>query len=100
MTRFDRGRQAGLNESHERTGIQGPPEPPILTTPRRAAWSAASVVAIVTVLFMAFYGINTQRTREGGTGTAGVTAARPTTDQPTVSAPQHSPSPVETTGQQ
>lgn len=81
MTKFDRGRRPDMND--ERNGIQaGRPEPPMLTTPRRAAWSAAAMLAIVAVLFAVLYSITTQ----------------PPT-QRSVSGPQQSPGAAETTGQ-
>ena len=86
MTKFDPGRRTDLNGSDERSGIQaGRPEPPMLTTPRRAAWSAAAMFAVVAVLFAVLYSINTQRMREGTPQSA--------------SGPQQPPSAAETTGQ-
>jgi hypothetical protein len=50
------------------------------TTPRQALWSAITAVAVVIVLFVVFYGINSQR--DEGTATtakAPATTAAPTT---------------------
>jgi hypothetical protein len=84
MTKFDRGRRTNMNEGNERDGIQaGRPEPPVLlTTPRRAAWSAAAMLAVVAALFAVAYSINTQ----------------PSTPR-SASGPQQSPGAAETTGQ-
>ena len=35
----------------------GPPEPPRLTTPHQALWSGVGMLAIVAIMFMAFYGL-------------------------------------------
>jgi len=84
MTGFDRDRRVELQQGDRTAGIQSAPsEPPMLTTPRRALLSAASMLAIVAIMFVAFYGINAQRTHDRGPASAAIS----------------SPSPDQTTGQ-
>jgi hypothetical protein len=83
MTAFDQNRRSDPQRRGEpAAGQAGPGESPQLATPRRAMWSAASLLAIVAMMFAAFYSINAQRTHEGGTSAAVTT-----------------PAPKETTGQ-
>jgi hypothetical protein len=78
MTGFDRNPRAQSPEHDKSERIQGgPPEPPVLTTPRRALWSAASMLAIVTVMFAMFYGINAQRTQDKAPASTAITTSSP-----------------------
>ena len=78
MTASERARPTGLPRCDETAGIQaGRPQPPALTTPRRAIWSGACLLAIVGVMFAAFYGINAQRTQAIGTSAAAITTFAP-----------------------
>src|SRR5262245_47509604 len=78
MTGFDHDRRAELRERDRMAGLAaGPPEPPMLTTPRRAIWSAASMLAIVVVMFVVFYGINAQRTHQTAPASAAITTSGP-----------------------
>jgi|SoiMethySBSTD1v2_1073268.scaffolds.fasta_scaffold1041519_1 hypothetical protein len=78
MTGFDRNRRAQMQEHDKSERIHGGPlEPPMLTTPRRALWSAASMLVIVTVMFAAFYGINAQRTHDRAPASAAITTSSP-----------------------
>jgi hypothetical protein len=52
------------------------PDPMDRTTPRRALVGAASVSAIIAVMFVTFYAINAQRTNQAATGAA-TTASAP-----------------------
>jgi hypothetical protein len=56
-----------------------PNDPTLRTTSRRAMWSAAGMLAIVGMLFVVFYGINAQQTRQGATSAASGPAATDTT---------------------
>jgi len=79
MTGFDRERRDELRERDGKAGSQL--EPPQLTTPRRALWSAASMFAIVAIMFVVFYGINAQRSHDRGPTSAAITT--PSQDQTT-----------------
>jgi hypothetical protein len=80
MARFDRDRRADLRD--DIAGARaGPTEPPLLTTPRRALWSAASMVGIVAIMFAVFYGINAQRSPDNRPASAAITT--PSQDQTT-----------------
>jgi hypothetical protein len=46
---------------------------PLRTSPRQAVWSAAILCAIIVVMFVAFYGINAQRTNSGAATATAVT---------------------------
>jgi hypothetical protein len=59
------------DDEHLQTGRNLPLDSTVRTTPRRAFWSAITALAVVVVLFVVFYGINSQRETES------VTAARP-----------------------
>jgi hypothetical protein len=59
------------------------PDPMDRTTPRRALVGAASVCAIMAVMFAAFYGINAQRSNQAGGGTATTSAPMPADAQTT-----------------
>src|SRR5262245_9411027 len=67
------------------------PDPTVRATPRQAAWSWVATAAIVFILGVVFYGINAQRTPQGG---GPMVTASPTTPSPATGAP-----PAETTGQ-
>jgi hypothetical protein len=74
MTRFDRDQRTELRDDAARAG---PTEPPQLTTPRRALWSAASMLAIVAIMFAVFYGINAQYTHDRAPSSAAITTSGP-----------------------
>src|SRR5262249_58972171 len=69
----------------------------IRTTAERAAWSAATMAAILAVLFLVFFGINSQHTNESRM-TATSRTALPAT-HPAASGQGGAPSAPETTGQ-
>jgi hypothetical protein len=67
------------------------------TTAERAVWSAATMAAILAVLFLVFFGINSQHTNESRM-TATSRTALPVT-HPAASGQAGAPSAPETTGQ-
>jgi len=67
------------------------------TTAERAVWSAATMAAILAVLFLVFFGINSQHTNESRM-TATSRTALPAT-HPAASGQGGAPSAPETTGQ-
>jgi len=96
MARFDRDRAGGLPASDDMAGMRAaPPEPPMLTTPRRAMWSAAGMLAIVTVMFVVFYSINSQRAHQATTAATTAQSA----GAPAKTATGGTTDPGETTGQ-
>ena len=52
------------------------------TSPRTAIWNAVAALAIIAILFVTFYGLNTQRSA-GPTATATATAPAPPPPQTT-----------------
>ena len=80
----DRNRDPYRDDEHLQTGPILRSDPTVRATSRRAVWSWITGLAIVFVLFMAFYGINSQR--NSGTVTSAVPPAATT-------------SPATTTGQ-
>ena len=67
------------------------------TTAERAVWSAATMAAVLAILFLVFFGINSQHTNESRT-TATSRIAPPVT-QPAASGQAGAPSAPESTGQ-
>ena len=68
-----------------------------MATLRQAMWSWSLLAAIVFILGVVFYGINTQRTNEGGRPV--VTAFAPTTSAAPTVPEAKATTPAETTGQ-
>ncbi len=51
------------------------------TSPRTAIWNALTALAIIAVLFITFYGINSERQQAEPTATAAIPAPAQTTGQ-------------------
>lgn len=90
MTNFDHERRGDLGGSSRHDATRR-------TTAERALWSAATMAAILAVLFAVFFGINSQRTHESQVTATSRTA--PPVSQPAALGQARTPSAPETTGQ-
>jgi hypothetical protein len=98
MTYQDRDSHGGASGRDPRTERGLHPDPTLRATPRQAMWSWVATVAIVFILGIVFYGINAQRTNEGGRPVVTALPAPTTSAAPT--APEaKATTPAETTGQ-
>src|SRR5262245_48535488 len=72
--------QQGLETHREPRSVRR--DPTSHTSPRTAIWNALTALAIIAVLFVTFYGLNTQR-ETSGTQEPAATAAAPAPTQST-----------------
>ena len=83
MTYQDRDSHSGASGRDPRTERGLHPDPTLRATPRQAMWSWVATAAIVFILGVVFYGINTQRTNEGGRPAVTASPAPTTSAAPT-----------------
>jgi hypothetical protein len=97
MTYQDRDSHSAASDRDPRTERGLHPDPTLRATPRQAAWSWVATAAIVFILGVAFYGINAQRTNQGGRPAVTASPA-PTTGAAPTAPEAKATTPAETAG--